>query len=37
MENTLLMRMKDLVFLNEKHYRWKKYELRPIIMKVSTR
>jgi hypothetical protein len=37
MENTLLMQMKDLVLLNEKHYCWKKYELHPIIMKASTR
>ncbi len=32
MENTLLMQMKDLFLLNEKHYCWKKYELHPIIM-----
>jgi len=37
MENTLLMQMKNLVLLNEKHYCLKKYELHPIIMIASTR
>jgi len=37
MENALLIQMKDLVLLNEKHYCYKKFELRPVIMKASTR